>query len=213
VSWEFGEQPLSQQRRAASLLRDVAGLMVSMEHEEPEVDRLIRELERAVTALRAVVPAETTPRVGPASEGNGRVYLDHSRDVGDYNPSFPIYRIAVDGDVATGAVEFPVVYEGPPGIVHGGFLALFFDCVIQHHNCDLGVAGKTSALTVRYRRPVPIAAPLEFTVERSLVAGRITSTGRLARDDRVYCEAEMIAVAGDRANLPAVSPRRVANGA
>ena len=42
--------------------------------------------------------------------------------------------------------RFPIAYEGPPGIVHGGFLAVFFDSIIQHHNCDVGVAGKTTSL-------------------------------------------------------------------
>ncbi len=208
MRWVFGEEPLPQQRRAALLIRELAALVVSLEREHPEVDRLIGELERTVAALQTVVPPEVVPRVGPAVDSDGRVYIDHSHDIGEFNPCFPEYRISVDGEVATGTVEFPVVYEGPPGIVHGGFLALFFDCVIQHHNCDLGVAGKTSTLALRYRRPTPIATPLEFTIERSFDDRHITSTGRLELDGRVLCEAEMGAVAGDRTNLPAVSPRR-----
>ena len=34
----------------------------------------------------------------------------------------PSTRSTVDGDRATGTVTFPIAYEGPPGIVHGGFL-------------------------------------------------------------------------------------------
>jgi len=63
--------------------------------------------------------------------------------------------MTVDGDSARGSVELPIVFEGPPDIVHGGFLAVFFDCVIQHHNCELGVAGKTTDLRreARGKRP------------------------------------------------------------
>jgi len=77
------------------------------------------------------------------------VYLDHGRDIGSYNPCFPEYEIRVEGDKAWGTVSFPVAYEGPPGCVHGGFLAVFFDCVIQHHNCDYGVAGNFGSVTPR----------------------------------------------------------------
>ena len=95
--------------------------------------------------------------------------------------------------------------------MHGGFLALFFDCVVQHHNCEVGLAGKTTSLTVRYPRPTPLLTPLRFTLERTVADDRIHTTGSLSlADDDVLCEAEVDAIAGVRANLPEVSPRRAA---
>jgi hypothetical protein len=105
-------------------------------------------------------------------------------------------------------VSFPIAYEGPPGHVHGGFLAVFFDCVIQHHNCEYGVAGKTTALNVEYRRPTPLHKLLQFEIERSSDSRRITSVANLQLDGNIVCRATMEAVAGDRAQLPEVSPRR-----
>jgi acyl-coenzyme A thioesterase PaaI-like protein len=93
--------------------------------------------------------------------------------------------------------------------VHGGVLATFFDCVIQHHNCDVGVAGKTSSLHVSYRRPTPVLTTLRYEVERAVDEGRITSQARLISDDKLLCSATMEAVAGQRSNLPPVSPRRL----
>ena len=90
----------------------------------------------------------------------------------------------------------------------GGFLAVFFDSIIQHHNCDVGVAGKTTSLNVTYRRPTPLLTELHFQVERSVDDRRIDSTARLMSGDVVLCEAKMSAVAGNRASLPEVSPRR-----
>jgi hypothetical protein len=206
--WTFGVAPLPQTTQAAAVLRRVTGLLLAVEAEDPAVDRLIADLERAEAALAARVPADALPRVGPAAGGDGRVYLDHARDIGAYNACFPEYDLVVDGDRATGSVTFPLAYEGPPGIAHGGFLALFFDCAVQHHNCDVGVAGKTTSLTLRYRRPAPLATPLAFAIERSAGDGRIRSTARLLLADRVLCEAEVEAVAGNRSALPEVSPRR-----
>ena len=92
--------------------------------------------------------------------------------------------------------------------MHGGFLAVFFDSVVQHHNCEVGVAGKTASLVLRYRRPVPLLETLFFSLEREVSDGRIRSTGELRTGERVLCEAEVDAVAGDASALPAVSPRR-----
>jgi hypothetical protein len=206
--WTFGAEPLPQTMTAAALLRRVTDLVLSLEDQDAEVDRLIADLRRAEYRLRARVPAEPAPRVGAAAPGDGRVYLDHARDVGAFNPCFPEYDLVADGDRASGSVSFPIAYEGPPGIVHGGFLAVFFDCAVQHHNCDVGVAGKTTSLALRYRRPAPLLMPLTFSLERSEAGGHIRSAGRLLAGDRVLCEAEVDAVAGDRAALPEVSPRR-----
>jgi hypothetical protein len=148
------------------------------------------------------------PRLGPDAPEPGRPYVDHSRDVGAYNPCFPEYSISVEGAVAHGAVTFPIVYEGPPGVVHGGVLATFADCVVQHHNCDVGVAGRTTSLLVEYRRPVPLAVPLSFTIERATDGRRITSRLQIQRDGEVLCDATVEAVAGDRADLPFVPPRQ-----
>jgi hypothetical protein len=206
--WTFGNEPLGQTVEVAALLRRVTGLTLAAEGDEPALDDLVAALRTAEHALAGRVPAGAPPRVGPAAGGGGRVYVDHARDIGAYNPCFPEYELSVDGDRASGTVTFPVAYEGPPGIVHGGFLALFFDCAVQHHNCDAGVAGKSTSLALRYRRPAPLLTPLDVAIERAAGEGRIRSTGTLSAGGRVLCEAHVDAIAGDRAALPAVSPRR-----
>ena len=203
-----GAAPLPQALALAPLLRRVAGLAVSLEAEDPAVAELITRLKAAEEALRDLAPADLAPRMA-AGEG-GRVYLDHSHDIGAYNPCFPDYEITVAGGHASGSVEFPLAFEGPPGIVHGGALALFFDAVIQQHNCELGIAGKTVSLHVDFRRPVPLLRPLEFEVHRAAEGERSTSRARLASGDREYCTATVVAVAGDLSRLPQVSPRRIA---
>ena len=203
-----GATPLPQALALAPLLRRVAGLALSLEAEDPAVAELITRLKATEEALRDLAPPDLAPRMA-AGEG-GRVYLDHSHDIGAYNPCFPDYEITVAGGHASGSVEFPLAFEGPPGIVHGGALALFFDAVIQQHNCELGIAGKTVSLHVDFRRPVPLLRPLEFEVHRAAEGERSTSRARLASGDREYCTATVVAVAGDLSRLPQVSPRRIA---
>ena len=207
--WTFGVEPLPQTVRVAARLRRLTSLVLSLEYPDPHLDTLMDALDDAERLLSRQAPADLRPRVGDPGHVDGRVYLDHSRDVGRFNPCVPEYVIAVDGDHAAGDVNFPVAYEGPPGIVHGGFLALFFDAAIQHHNCDVGVAGKTIALAVRYRRPAPLRTDLRFTLARSVDGARILSTGQLRAGEVVLCEVRLDAVKGERARLPVVSPRRV----
>ena len=206
--WTFGEQPLDQTRELAIVLRDLMGTAVGLEAESAELATAITELRALQARLAAAGPADLRPRVGEDAPPDRRVYLDHSRDIGEYNAAFPRYEISVADDRAEGTVEFPVVYEGPPGVVHGGFLAVFFDCILQHLSCDMGRAGKTRDLNVRYRRPAPIRAELRFSATRRVSDEAIEFAAELRDGDTVLCTGEMSAVLGNRANLPAVSPRR-----
>ena len=206
--WTFGVEPLEQTRVLASLTRRVISRAVSLEAHNRDVGELIELLQRLDAALGAVEPLDPRPRIGPQPSPDQRVYVDHARDIGAFNPCFPEYSIDVAEDVATGTVTFPVLYEGPPGIVHGGFLAVFFDCVVQHHNCDSGVAGKTTELRLAFRRPTPILEALRFTVRRATTEHRIVSDAELDHDGEVLCRAHVEAVLGSRDALPEVSPRR-----
>lgn len=206
--WAFGVAPLPESLAFASLTREVTGLALSLETSHPALDRLVTALRDAQNELARLVPPSPLPRFGGNVTVDGRVYLDHSRDIGAYNPCFPTYEIRVDGDRASGTVTFPLAFEGPPGIVNGGFLAVFFDSVIQHHNCDVGVAGKTTSLTINYRRPTPLVTALRFEIERSVVDRRIMSTAQLLAGENLLCEAQMSAVAGNLDQLPPISPRR-----
>jgi acyl-coenzyme A thioesterase PaaI-like protein len=208
--WTFGEAPLEEACRIATVVRTLISTVLALELPHEEVRALADELEAAEQQLSLLMPRDLTPRVGAQWTDDQRVYVDHSRDIGEFNPCFPLYTFRCAEDRGEGTVEFPILYEGPPGIVHGGFLALFFDCVLQQLNCDLGLSGKTSDLSVRYRRPTPLLTRLDVHARREIAPSRIHSFAELQLDGKVLCEAEISAVVGDRARLPAVSPRRTA---
>jgi hypothetical protein len=207
-AWVFGNKPLPQTLQLAPILRRLAERALSLEHQDEGVARLIEQLSAAERALEEEGPRDPTARIGPHPPADQRVYLDHGRDIGKYNPCFPDYEIRVNGERASGTISFPLVFEGPPAIVHGGFLAVFFDCAIQHHNCEYGTAGKTIALNIEYLRPTPILRTLQFEIQRASDDRRITSTAWIELDGSVLCRATMEAVVGDRSRLPEVSPRQ-----
>lgn len=187
----FGEEPLPQTVAAAGALRRLTGLLLSLEHEHPTVDAMLDQIAAWERELAAAAPADPTPRIGPDATAEQRVYLDHAFDIGAYNPAFPEYTFdELTEEAASGRVTFPVVFEGPPGLVNGGFLAVFFDCVTQHQSCAIGRTGKTRSLTVTFRRPTPILTELRFDIARVESDGRVTSTARLLLGDEVLCTGE-----------------------
>jgi hypothetical protein len=206
--WRFGEDPLAEQLEFAAEVRDLVSTVLSLESSSPQLVALTEKLREAREILSGHAPTDLSPRVGDGASDSQRVYIDHSRGVGAFNPFFPVYEMTVADDSATGAVEFPIGYEGPPGLVHGGFLAVFFDSVLQQLNCDLGLTGKTASLSLRYRRPTPMLTRLELKASRVVTADRINSEARLELGGKVLCEAEMASAIGNRDALPVVSPRR-----
>jgi hypothetical protein len=191
----FGEAPLPQTVAAAGAIRRLGSLLLSLEHAHPTVDAIVAQISDWEHELSAAVPPDSAPRISfdeSDADGSRRVYLDHATDIGAFNPCFPEYRFDhLDAETAFGQATFPLVYEGPPGLVHGGFLAVFFDCVIQHQNCLVGLSGKTRSLNVAFRRPTPVLAELRFDITRSEVERGITSTARLLLDDEVLCIGEV----------------------
>jgi hypothetical protein len=198
----FGELPLAQTMAAAAAIRRLTGLLLSLEHDHPAVDTMLAQFAEWESELAGAVPPDSAPRLGSDDSGSRRIYLGHAFDIGSFNPCFPEYRFDhLDDENASGTVIFPLVFEGPPGLVHGGFLAVFFDCVIQHQNCAMALSGRTRSLSVTYRRPTPILTELRFDIARSELDGAITSTARLLLDDAVLCTGEF--------NASATSPDRL----
>jgi hypothetical protein len=189
---KFGETPLAQTVAAAAAMRRLSSLLLSLEQPHPTVDAMLAKFDEWESELAPAAPRDNAPRIGELDNDPRRVYLNHATDIGAYNPSFPEYSFDyLDADKAKGRVVFPLVYEGPPGLVHGGFLAVFFDCVIQHHSCVMGLSGKTRSLAVGFRRPTPVLTELRFDIVRSQVERGIASTARLLLADEVLCTGEV----------------------
>jgi hypothetical protein len=201
---KFGEAPLAQTVEAAGAMRRLSSLLVSLEHPHPTVDVMLAKFAEWEGELAAAVPTDNAPRIGEIDGDPRRIYLNHATDIGAYNPCFPEYRFDhLDAENASGRVTFPLIYEGPPGLVHGGFLGVFFDCVMQHHNCVTGLSGKTRTLTVTFRRPTPVLTELGFDIARSQVERGIASTARLLLDDEVLCIGEVNTLASPPNKLTA----------
>jgi acyl-coenzyme A thioesterase PaaI-like protein len=123
------------------------------------------------------------------------LFIDHSPFVGPLNPLAPPILMSSEGTVVTGMVTFGDAYEGPPGCVHGGFIAASFDEILGFAQGLSGQPGMTARLVVNYRSPTPLHQPVRFRGDIDRVEGRkIFATGelRVAADDRLCAEAEAL---------------------
>jgi uncharacterized protein (TIGR00369 family) len=100
---------------------------------------------------------------------------------------------------ATGRVTLGKPHEGPPGLVHGGVVAMLLDHVLARAVRAAGRGGLTATLTVTYRRPVQLGVPLVATAGIGTTAGRrTTATARIVAEDdpgSTLAEAEGLFVA------------------
>lgn len=136
----------------------------------------------------------------PANSGDPHAFFDHSPLIGLANPLAPPLRLAVQGARVVGTARFGAAYEGPPGCVHGGYIAAAFDEVLGMAQSLGGRPGMTGTLTVRYRRPTPLRTDLRFEATLDGTERRkIFTSGRLydATTDEVTAEAEAIFISVD----------------
>lgn len=132
---------------------------------------------------------------GSLADYQEHMFIDHSPLVGPLNPLAAPIAISFDGTVVLGEVTFGAAYEGPPGCVHGGFIAAGFDEVLGITQGMSGSPGMTARLIVQYRSPSPLLQPLRFTGSIDHIDGRkIFTKGELraVADDRLCAEAEAL---------------------
>ncbi len=118
-------------------------------------------------------------------------YLPRSPLVGAVSPLAPPIDYEYRDGRLVGRGVFHAAYEGPPGFVHGGWIALGFDEILGMANIASGHPGMTGRLGIRYRRPTPLHRPVLFEGWTDLVDGRrVVTRGTLTVDDSVTAEAE-----------------------
>ena len=123
-------------------------------------------------------------------------FLDRSPIIGAINPLSVPMRMDIEGDgginsTVVGYALFPAAYEGPPGCVHGGFIAAYFDEVLGMTQSLSGNPGMTVNLTVDYRAPTPLKQPVVFRGRVVSIDGRkISVAGTLHHGETLCAEAK-----------------------
>lgn len=111
---------------------------------------------------------------------------------GARNPAAPPLEPVVfpDGTVRAD-VTLSVAFQGPPGCVHGGIVALLFDEMLGLANAAAEHIGMTADLQITYSAPTPLDVPLRFEARQGEIDGRkIWCAGTLYAGETLCASAE-----------------------
>ena len=119
------------------------------------------EVRAATAAVEAITESlrrdqQATPRL--RHEDTGRPVMWSNPVIGERNPLAPPLEIRHDPDGRSRS-DFTLgsVYEGPPGLVHGGISALVLDHLLgEAASSGLTKAMFTGTITLRYLRGTPL---------------------------------------------------------
>ena len=146
----------------SKLLRRVNSLVVGSPIDDEALEAAARHLEESVSILESAAGPGRRPRVHPDQKGSPQDYFPTSPVIGFANPIAPPVELELTDEGLIGRVFFDYQYEGPPGCVHGGVIALVFDELLGAVNIAANSPGMTGTLTIRYRKPTPILTELRL---------------------------------------------------
>jgi acyl-coenzyme A thioesterase PaaI-like protein len=149
-------------------LRDLVDAAIRTSAPEDEIRRAHAEIAAVTERLRSA-PMRTTYGVDLRTDGRGRAW--GNAVVGLRNAIAPPLTIVTEGRGVRSSFDLGAAYEGPPGCVHGGVLALVLDQMLGEAAGAGGKPGMTATLTLSYR-------------QRTLL-GELTSEAWIERSDGI----------------------------
>ncbi len=189
----------------ADALRALMATMSRIDRPTDELERARAEVEIIRERLEAVACKGDKPKIGPPEKRNPerhRPYYPGNLETWHYNPINPPTSVEIHEGMVRGRVQFDLPWEGPPGCVHGGVVAMFFDQLLGHANTARRIGAMTAHLEVDYRRPTPLFTELTFEAAVANVSGRkCTTRGTLKVGDEVCAEAEGLFIVMDFSTL------------
>lgn len=171
------------------------------------VRRLIRDSFMSTTSVADIEAAiamidsatELMHNAGePGTAAAESHFTDRSPFYGVMNPlamPMSMERDETSGEFGTiiGRAVFTEPNEGPPGHVHGGYIAAAFDEVLGLAQSLTGRPGMTGKLSITYRSPTPLHANIEFRGWVERVDGRkIFAKGASYNGATLCAEAEAL---------------------
>ena len=155
------------------------------------------ELDALVDAARALAdklePLPSLREKGGAAMARGpdAALLERSGITGRSNPLAAPLHLWSEGELTRGWAVYSAPYEGPPGCLHGGFVAAAFDDLLGWAQIASGRAGFTGTLTIKMRRPTPLGERIDYEAGVDRVQGRkIWCWGKARCGSQLLAEAE-----------------------
>lgn len=203
-------------RRAAEAVRRLIEKLATTEASIEELDAIAAAVDAIAVpeGVRddGVAPGDLSVISATAIRQSHRL-RERSPFIGMANPVAPPMLVTFTDDAIEARVTLGLLHEGPPGCVHGGYVAALFDEVLGAAQVHSGRAGMTGRLTVHYRSPTPLHEELRLAARLVKVEGRkILCTATLHAGDRLCAEAEGLFVTIDMDKVRAMLEARGEGG-
>lgn len=95
---------------------------------------------------------------------------------GEENPGGLKLKFRQEGDIIKTTFTPGEIYQGYPGIIHGGITSTILDEVMSTCLNAIGEIGVTARLEVRFREKIPLGKPVEFEAWITQRKGRLVDT-------------------------------------
>ena len=177
-----------------TLVSRVHDLIDAVANTEVDTDTLaqtaatVQTLTDRLNVARRQIGTMVTREIG---DGTTEVGTITNIVAGDTNPAAPQLALMRTEEGLRAEITLNTIYQGPPGLVHGGWIAAMLDQAVGSVSAIETSPGLTAHLEVDYRRPTPLFTPLEITswVERVegrkvYVAGQIKAHGQVTAEGR-----------------------------
>ncbi len=174
--------------RMAEATRRIIDEHVTTTADHTVLERAAALVEEAVALLEGEPHGRSYVGVAEGSLADHHTsFVDFSPFTGALNPLAPPMTFDLQPDVVIAEGVFGAAYEGPPGCLHGGYIAAAFDEVLGFTQALTGSAGMTGKLEISYRRPTPLYRTLRFEGRVTNVSGRKILTHATLHDGETLC--------------------------
>lgn len=194
--------PSEERRELGAALRRLLDVVVQTAAEPAELREATAEVERLTARLAG-------PEIQVGMSVAAGSYREQMSLVGGLShPIAPQLRMVDTRDGAEGVVVIGPLFQGGPGLVHGGVVALLIDHAMGCVAARPERPAMTAHLGLRYRRPTPLGVPLTVSVRLDRIEGRkLHLSAEITADGVVTVEAEAIFLTLTERNLGTVFGR------
>lgn len=180
----MSDENLERRRQLAELIRDLSRELVTAELGSDDMASALATLSTLRQRFARAPRFERNAKGRLMSPTRGELDEESSWDfdalVGRSNPAAPPMR-QTDDSLREWSVTFGHVYEGHPGLVHGGYVAAALDHVLGCTASTAEESSLTGTLTTRFRKPTPAHVELICRGEVKRIEGR-----------KVFCSAVLL---------------------
>lgn len=161
-------------RRVAQAIKELTEVLVTSTPTEEKMHDIAAQLEHTAAEFRA------SPRIygrhewtnNGAHGSHGQISHELNPIAGWSNPIAPPINSWIEDDIAYAKVTCGWAYEGPPGSVHGGYVAALFDQFLGMAQLIGKRPGMTAYLHVNYHARTPLNTELTLKGWYDKIEGR-----------------------------------------